>query len=66
LQAETFNKIMTLPPGSPHHFPNSAAHLMLTLLGRMGASLQLLVMLTGLGGRLGSTPGLLVGMGFGS
>jgi len=36
--------------------PYSVAHLMLTLLGKMGDSLHWLVMLTGLGGRLGSTP----------
>jgi hypothetical protein len=56
----TKSKLKTYP------FPYSAAHLMLTVLGRIGVSLQGLVMLTGLGGRLGSTPGLFVGIGLGS
>ena len=47
-------------------FPYSAAHLIPMVLGRIGLSLHCGVMLTGLGGRLGSTPGLLVGMGLGS
>ena len=46
--------------------PYSAAHLMTTLFGRIGVSLQWPVMLTGFGGRFGSTPGLLVGIGLGS
>ena len=36
--------------------PYSVAHLTLTWLGRMGDNLHWLVMFTGLGGRLGSTP----------
>jgi hypothetical protein len=56
----TKSKLKTYP------FPYSAAHLMLTVFGRIGVSLQGLVMLTGLGGRLGSTPGLFVGIGLGS
>lgn len=39
---------------------------MLIAFGNMGLSLQWGVMLTGLGGLLGSTPGLFVGIGFGS
>ena len=49
-----------------HPLPYSAPHLMTTLFGRMGVSLQRLVMFTGLGGRLGSTPGLFVGIGLGN
>ena len=47
-------------------FPYSAAHLTLTVFGRIGLNLQCGVMLTGFGGRFGSTPGLLVGIGLGS
>ena len=45
---------------------NSEAHLMFTTFGKMGESLHNDVMLIGLGGRFGSTFGLLVGIGFGS
>jgi len=44
---------------------NSEAHLIVTTFCRMGLSLHRGVILTGLGGLLGSTPGLLVGIGFG-
>ena len=40
-------------------------HVTLIWLATVGDNLQSEVMLTGLGGRLGSTPGLLVGIGFG-
>ena len=45
--------------------PMPDAHFTLILLGKMGLSLHKWVMLTGRGGLLGSTPGLLVGIGFG-
>ena len=48
-----------------HPLPYSAAHLIPTVLGRIWLSLQW-VMFTGFGGLFGSTPGLLVGIGFGS
>ena len=44
----------------------SEAHLMLIAFGKIGLSLQCGVMFTGLGGLLGSTPGLLVGIGLGN
>ena len=44
----------------------SEAHLMFIALGNIGLNLQSGVILTGLGGLLGSTPGLLVGMGLGN
>merc|ERR1719154_495481 len=45
---------------------NSLAHLMFTILGFIGDNLHSDVILMGLGGRLGSTFGLFVGIGFGN
>ena len=44
--------------------PNSEAHEMLTWFGTVGEMRHSCVMLTGRLGRFGSTPGLLVGIGF--
>ena len=47
-------------------FPYSAAHFTPTVFGSIGDNLQCGVIFTGFGGRFGSTPGLFVGIGFGS
>ena len=60
LPIRLINYTMTYP------LPYSAAHFTPTVFGSIGDNLQCGVILTGLGGRFGSTPGLFVGMGLGS
>ena len=63
--------VKTLPPllnniSKSYVLLYSEAHLMLIAFGKIGLSLQCGVMFTGLGGLLGSTPGLFVGIGLGN
>ena len=61
-----YEKELLFKNGHTYVLLYSEAHFMLIALGKIGLNLQRGVMLTGLGGLLGSTPGLLVGIGLGS